>query len=430
MIEVIMSALIVALIAVGTLTGFDSASRATGNERAHNQATLLAAQDEDRLRGLNATELEQLGVASRSVTENGTTFTIKSSVQFVSASTEELTCETSAGGANYLQTTSTVSWPGIGKHEAVKQSSIIDVPTSLMLWVKVLNQNREGVSGAKVTVMNSKRELTKAEETTPANGCVIFGSLPENKVDVIASDTGYVNENLESVSEPTTAPAKEVSLSATSLTGPIEFFIAPAGSIVAEFESNGTKVNGDTVFATHSGVTKGGGSAGTYVGSATVSGLFPFATPGSTPNNPYQVYAGDCEKNSAELVATTPKVKNPPAQVEPAGVTRVSVEVPAINVTVYEGTSESNKGALDSKAEVKLTNGECSSAQRTLKLTSSGNLEQKYQPYAKKLTLCVSQVIGTQRYKYTTEFAAVAKAGITLPNIFMTATANKATSGC
>ncbi len=119
MIEVIMSALIVALIAVGTLTGFDSASRATGNERAHNQATLLAAQDEDRLRGLNVTELEQLGVSSRTVTENGTTFTIKSSAQYVSASSEELTCETSGGGANYLQTTSTVSWPGIAKLEAV-----------------------------------------------------------------------------------------------------------------------------------------------------------------------------------------------------------------------------------------------------------------------------------------------------------------------
>jgi hypothetical protein len=65
-----------------------------------------------------------------------------------------------------------------------------------------------------------------------------------------------------------------------------------------------------------------------------------------------------------------------------------------------------------------------------VKLTSTGNLEQKYQPYAKKLTLCVSQLIGSQRYKYSTEFVAVAKAGITLPTIYMSATANKSTSGC
>ncbi|MHB8235074.1 MAG: hypothetical protein ACYDHT_10525, partial [Solirubrobacteraceae bacterium] len=81
-------------------------------------------------------------------------------------------------------------------------------------------------------------------------------------------------------------------------------------------------------------------------------------------------------------------------------------------------------------AEAKVINTECSGTAHPVKLTSTGNLEQKYQPYAKKLGLCVSQVIASQRYKYTTEFAAVAKAGVTLPTIYMSAPANKSTTGC
>src|ERR1700734_4137504 len=50
LIEVVISALLVAIIAIGTLAGFDSAGRATTDERQHNQATLLAEQDEELLR--------------------------------------------------------------------------------------------------------------------------------------------------------------------------------------------------------------------------------------------------------------------------------------------------------------------------------------------------------------------------------------------
>ncbi|MHB8235461.1 MAG: type IV pilus modification PilV family protein, partial [Solirubrobacteraceae bacterium] len=378
LIEVVISALLVGLIAIGTLTGFDSSSRATGAERAQNQATSLAAEDEERLRGLNVTELDQLGTSTKTVSDTGqcieessgawryceghaaykrTTFTVKSSAQYVSAPTEGFTCETTGGAASYIQTTSTVTWPALGSRAPVTQSSIVNVPTSLTLLVKVWNQNHEGLSGAGVTVTNRARTLTRAEETTPTSGCVIFGALPEKEVDVVATGSGMVNEAEESVNSLATAPAKEVTLSASALTGPIEFTIATPGIISAEFESNGSKVGvkGDTFFATHTGVSKAlvGGTSGSYASSATLNGLFPFATPGSKPNNPYTVYAGDCAANNAELVATTPKVKNPPAQVEPGGTTTVAVEVPAVNVTVYEGT-ETSKGALDSTAEAKV----------------------------------------------------------------------------
>ena len=404
LIEVIISALIVGLIAIGTLTGFDGATRASADERAHNQATLLAAQDEERLRGLNVTELDQLGTSSRTATENGTTFTITSSAQYVAGAENKLTCETTGGAANYIQTTSKVTWPALHSRAAVTQSSIVDVPTSLTLLVKVYNQNHEGLEGATVKVTNRARTVTAAEETTPGSGCVVFGALPEKEVDVAAIAGNDVNE----AEEPsTTAPAKEVTLSPTALTGPIEFTLAPPGSIEAIFESNGstTGVTGDTFFATHSGVAKiaTGGKASTYGPTAKLTGLFPFQPP-----NPYKAYAGDCAANSPKTVAG---IEEPPAQVEPNLTKTVKLEVPAFNLTVYKGTSTS-EGVLTTATSAKVINTACSSTAHEVKITSAGLLEQKYQPYAKELQVCVVGLVSGKYYKSTQgSFTNSAKAG-------------------
>ncbi|HEV3284525.1 MAG TPA: hypothetical protein VG010_09985, partial [Solirubrobacteraceae bacterium] len=50
LIEVIVSTLMIALIVVATLTGFDVFNRATAEERRHAEATLLAAQSQEYLR--------------------------------------------------------------------------------------------------------------------------------------------------------------------------------------------------------------------------------------------------------------------------------------------------------------------------------------------------------------------------------------------
>ena len=52
LIEVLASAVLVALIVVAMFNGFDSASRASAGERSRAQADALAQQAEDQLRGL------------------------------------------------------------------------------------------------------------------------------------------------------------------------------------------------------------------------------------------------------------------------------------------------------------------------------------------------------------------------------------------
>lgn len=414
LIEVMISAMLVAIIAIGTLAGFDSAGRATTDERAHNQATVLAAADEERLRGLNASELGQMGTVTQPpVVENGTTFTIESSAQFVSASKESFTCETTSGTADYIQTTSKVTWNALGNREAVKQSSLVTIKGSTALLVKVTNQSGEPVEGALVSVTGTS---TSASQYTPVAGCVIFGAITDKKVKVTATKPGWVNANGEE--EPT---AKEYTLSSTSLTSG-EFKIAQAGNIEAEFVSNGLAVGvtSDTFYAYQASASGPfiGGKPEVRGSTARLSGIFPFA-----PKNSYAVWAGDCAENNPE-VDSGKAVTNEFAQVEPGATTKVKLEVPALTVTVYKGSSSTSaEGVLAGSTSASITNTACKSKsalneeplvyKRTVSINSSGVLEQKYQPYAKELALCVVGKIGSTYYRNTQTFSNIKKAGTT-----------------
>ena len=454
-IEVLISSLLVALIAIGTFSAFDSAGRASAGERAHAQATVLAQQDEERLRGLTAAQLGQLGsstlyeadtglcvekpsstwiyctgTAFAGQAYSGTAFTVTSSARYVTASKESVTCETSGGTADYLLTTSSVKWSALGSRPAVTQSSIVTNPVHTALLVKVKDQNGAPLEGATVTVTGTS---TNATQTTPAAGCVIFGGIADKTVSVVASKGTFVDH--QGKSPP---PAKSgISLSPTSLTE-VEFVIAQPGKLVAEFESNGsvTGVTSDTFVAQQTGIASPpffvGGTAGEYLASASQGGLFPFAE-GGKPSK-YTVYAGDCEANNPEVV-TAGVVKPDKAEaVTPGGEAHVKVEVPAVTLTVWEGEASGKelKKLNTSTAKVtsdKITNKECSAAtsqnyakvpsERKVTITPEGQLQEKYQPYAKALELCVVAfpfVIETknQYVKNTLAIANTAKAGTTL----------------
>jgi Tfp pilus assembly protein PilV len=431
LIEVVISSVLVAVIAIATLTGFDAAGRATADERQHNEATLLAGQDQEELRGMNVTELGQLGTVTK-VTQpiDGTKYTITSEAHFVSAAKEAFACETTGATADFLQTTSKVSWPALGSREPVSQSSIVAVPTSTSLLVNVRNQANEAVEGASVKV-TGKSTGTTVEQTTPASGCVIFGALSDTEVGITGTKAGWINEKLET--EPA---ATEAQLSSTSLVNKT-FVIANPGALLVEFESAGSTagVQGDTVYVAHTGAPeKTVGTAGTYSSTISVPGLWPYQTPGSPPGeSPYTVYAG-CKGLDPGLTASPNPITNgkkevttPAPQVNPGQVTRVKVELPAVNVQVFEGESSAKPGALDAGAEAKLT---VCGAPRVMKTTAAGTLEHPYQPYTKQLPLCLTQVFSGQRYKFSTEVSNLARAGTSPLIVYMKTPGYKSASGC
>lgn len=450
LIEVLVASLITAVIAVGTLTGINAAGRSTADTRSHAQATQLAGQDEERLRGLTTTVLGQLGSATTSRAENGsclesvsgkwqywskgsttfcenptglsgtayvgTVYTITSSATYVTAETggtkSSLTCETTAGTANYLQTTSSATWSSLGKREPVSQSSIITVPTSNTLLVKVVNQKNEPVEGATVTVSGVSPELS---QTTPAPGCVVFGGLSSTSVKATATKVGWVNENGEE--KPTAKPA---TLSKVATT-PLKFVIAEPGGILTKFvEAAKLPVSGSTFYAFQTAIATPngyvGGSAASYATFAELGKiLFPFRNVSETPagTNPYTVFAGDCEANNPHVV--NPAVTDATAQVEPNVTTPVEVQLPKVNVTVKEGTSGAPKAVFASVERAMIVNKGCEAAPAARTgstpykhevTINAGKLVPEFQPYAKELTLCivVHNTVAKAYYKYSKTF--------------------------
>jgi prepilin-type N-terminal cleavage/methylation domain-containing protein len=449
LIEVLIASMIVAVVAVGTLTGIDAADHSTADTRSDAQAIQVAGQDEERLRGLTTTELEQFATTTTSRAENGacieqvsgawhywnqsatafcekptglsgttytgTVYTVESSAEYVAAegSKPGLTCETSGGTANYIRTTSLVTWNATGTHRA-SQSSIVTVPTSNTLVVKVLNQNSEAVPGATVGVTDESTKLTR---TTPSTGCAVFGGLPGSTAEVTATKASWVNENTE-----TTPPVKDVPVSKTATTEQ-KFVIAEPGEVTAEFiEAGGTKsVEGSTfvAFQTTIAAPDGfvGGAASSYVKTVALKDntLFPFS------KSPYSVFAGDCEANNPKVV--TGSVEPTPVLVTPNGDPTAKVYLPKVSATLYEGTSKTTpKVAVATVEHAMIINAGCkSTTERTGTVPyehevtfSGGSLVQDYQPYADELLLCMVVHKGASYYKLEPKFANTSSAGVSL----------------
>jgi Tfp pilus assembly protein PilV len=423
MIEVLVSALLLALIVIGTFSGLDAAGRASADERAHAQATVLAQQDQERLRSMTAAEIAQLGTsaAPRIVAEGSTKFTVSSSAQFVSSASEEFTCSTSGGAADYLQTTSSVTWPALGARDPVTQSSIVSTPVSAGLLVKVIDQNSKGLAGATVSVTGA------TSQTTPSSGCVIFGDITPGAV--IAQATAGSDVDIRGK----TPTSKEVEVTGKTLAS-TELQLAPPGTIVAEFENKGKAVTGSTFFALNSGIPTPpdfvGGAPSTFVATARQESLFPFTSA-------YTVFAGDCEKNNPEVVASPnpivsgkKEVIDPTATLVAGGQNTVKVEEPEVSgVQVFEGTKASPGSAVSSPSSAKMINIECKATnsqnytpieyKHTVTFDASGNLVQKYWPYAAKLEFCVVSLKSGTYYKYQGAFANTARAGVAGPKVYL-----------
>ena len=351
LIEVLISAVIVAMIAVATLTGFQAASISTATDRSRALATQVVGEEQEALRGMSTTALEQYWDADQSAKEycaagakSCLELTVKNTATFVAASSKQFTCETSGAGANYIETTTEATWTGEKTHDnhPVRQTSIVTVPPAASIEVKLKDEDNSPVEGATVEV----REEGKSSGTTqltPAGGCAVFSGLTAGQKDtVLVKKTGWTNEAGEST------PSKEISVT-TGTVALAEFVIAPTGSLEVKFKTGAEATESDTFVAYQSKIKPDpfyvGGKAGeTLTPAASLTGLYPFTTLKEKTWEPekYTVYAGDCTANNPETVTAT---KEKPAEVAilPATPAEATVTLPPINIVVEQQTKAPRK---------------------------------------------------------------------------------------
>jgi hypothetical protein len=387
------SALLVALIVVATLTGFDVTNRATADERSHAQATVLAQQDEDRLRGLQISQLSGLS-ETRCLNERGvvvhappcpatvagttgTIYTITSTAKFVSDATGTESCTAAASSADYIQTVSEVGWPALKSRPKVVETGLIAPRLGGSLLVQVFDANGKGVSGMTVKATGPAPSIGVETGTTNANGCVVFGSVEPGEYKVTTFQTGYVEKNGEI--EPPSSEQGVTVINGSTTKKLFEF--GQAGAIKVTFASAALS---DQWLAFNTGMTtfRTFGMAETYNTAVTSpTTLFPFTSA-------YTVYAGSCESDDPHVINAA--VTDSAATVVGGSTVEPSpaVTVPPVAIKVWSGKSNESSGKQIEGAQVWIEDTGCKTIRKST-TTNTGALLHPNMPFG-KYKLCVT----------------------------------------
>jgi type II secretory pathway pseudopilin PulG len=350
LIELVVSALIIVLIGAGVAQGLIAGAHMSAYQRERSQADALAQQDQERLRGLSAKQLDGLS-QTVPLSLDGTNYTITSTAAFVSSTGGAPCSSTGSGAAAYYSTASTVSWRGANGTSSVKEESLITPPAGGTLLVKAVDQTGAALSGVGVTASGTDIE----SGTTDSGGCVIMSDLTEGSYNLTFTRTGYVDPN--SNPSPLTATASLTSSGTAT----------PSIGTVVMGQAATVNVNGFTTnFANNTPLSLQNpekadsvswyGAGGTYsmqnsaftpsslaastattaqLSSFTASNLFPFAFAGPTYANDYQVWAGPCRQMQPPV-----GYDEVAAGVTPGSSQNFTVQEPAINLTdTYNGSS-------------------------------------------------------------------------------------------
>ncbi len=235
LIEVLVSALLVTLIAGAVAGGLMANVKATGDQHRRTEAQALAEQDQERLKGLSPEQLDNLSQTYTSTLDNNR-FTVTSQAWYLN-STSGASCSTSGGaGATYFKTISTVTWTnnaGVVQTLATDES-VITPPAGGSILAQFHDQTTAPLSGVSVTASGPDSDAAISD----ANGCTIFTGLPTGTYNLTFTDVGYVDPNGNASPIADTTQVASTGIATPSRGNPIE--LGQAGGVTASFVLDGT----------------------------------------------------------------------------------------------------------------------------------------------------------------------------------------------
>ncbi len=199
LIEVIVSAAVLAIIALAVLAGIDGAQRSTGREKARSVAAALAEQEQEKLRSQQFDTLVGYAAAlpaTQTVQVGGINYTVKNEVFWqVDSASAQNQCTSSSSDASYLSVTSTITSAIVGTNvDPVKVTSLVAPSvqysaTHGSLGIKVVDRNNAGVGG----IVVSTGGQGSYSGTTNSDGCVLFSNIPIGTYTATVNTGGYVD---------------------------------------------------------------------------------------------------------------------------------------------------------------------------------------------------------------------------------------------
>jgi Tfp pilus assembly protein PilV len=373
LIEVMVSAVLVVVLATATLNVIDKSGSASANTRMRGTATGLAQEDQDSMRVMSVDQLDQRD-KTYTKTVDDINFSVRSTAQWV-RDAGVARCDSSTDRVEYLKTTSYVTWPGHTADPVTLESYVspgVEALSTGALMVKLHTDPGAGVPGVSVRLTNGQTAVTDN------TGCALFTGLAAGTLGVSWDGTSgdYVDRN------GIQTPSENVVIGAGQ-TAQVDRLWDKAGRAVVRWVDE----NGQGVVPTTAGTPaapSGGIGAGvvnsliTKPTDATVLQTRMFdnqtaSVAGNTPLDPYivpittagtqtkvgelfpytqayTIYAGGCKANVPPVSYTPPQVRIP------AGADSAQVDVLVPTATVGISNSPRN-GTVSS---IKLVNTDAS----------------------------------------------------------------------
>ena len=197
MVEAIVAAMLLVMVALGVLKGLDTAQQSSGREKARSTAAALTEQDQERLRSFRAVDLANYD-ETRTVTVNNVDYTVQSQVDWVRDSTGGTqSCNNSATQADYMRITSTTTSNLVNTPIApITQSSLVAPPVGAFganqgtLGVQVNGRDGTGMEDVMVTITGP----TTVTNPTNSAGCAIFAYVPVGAYTASVDSHGWVDK--------------------------------------------------------------------------------------------------------------------------------------------------------------------------------------------------------------------------------------------
>jgi type II secretory pathway pseudopilin PulG len=404
LIEVVVSAALLLVVAGGVLAGIEGPSRISGKNETRSQATDLAQQDQERLRSMSFTSL--VGYTQTTpVTVGGVTYTRYSSAVWIHDNGDPDSCstQTNTNTGDYLKITSRVT-PPAGGGSPVQVDSLTAAPAGQYsnkgtLAVLLTDQAAQPVVGQNVSITGP------VNMTVPTNsiGCAVFGLVPKGNYTATFSRTGWVDPAaVTNVSLATSVTANSTTI--------VPHLYAPAGRINVSVE---TKVGGavpapspaQAVMVSNSGIPTG---TLTFPAPATpAQGVSSFALDVFPFQSGYNVWAGGCTTNDPTKFSQPAYTATPP----PGGSAGVTVRQPALDLTVNRnGSPWVNSHVVVTTTDIGCSTKFTSSTLSTGKMTPAGFPGPGF-PFG-NYRVCADDARATTRYAQT-NVVNTAPAGVT-----------------
>lgn len=366
LIEIVVSAAMLIVVALGVFSAFDAGTRATAEERHRARAQDMAQADVERMKAMRIADLSGLD-QTRVVTQDGLNYTIRSQAVFGTETATTSTCAQGTGSRDTLQVTSTVTWASIGTRPPVRISSVVSppngsvVPNSGALLASVKDSRANGISGVAITGSGPQ----SFSGTTGTGGCVLWRNLPAGNYTL-----NFGGAAAGKVDPDGAAPTSETASVVAGSTNTVTYVYDSPGRITnipfttKNYSNTTVPSSADSVVVGNTGMASprvfaapGGVRAATIT---TPTTLFPFTSP-------YNIYAGTCGNNDPTL--TPPLSTALGSATVPVGgsVTPATpIQLPALLVTVFSGNSSGSPGSRVANARVTAKDAGCGNVTRTL----------------------------------------------------------------